>query len=71
MFETQSDNIDDIFGEGETDSEMIFDSKDLDRLNMLERYRYIYIDIHIYIYILYLHRYEYFCIPIYVCMYTV
>jgi hypothetical protein len=39
MFETQSDNIDDIFGDGEADSEMIFDSKDLDRLNMLERYR--------------------------------
>eukprot|EP00596_Hydrurales_sp_CCMP1899_P011171 CAMPEP_0119043214 /NCGR_PEP_ID=MMETSP1177-20130426/19491_1 /TAXON_ID=2985 /ORGANISM="Ochromonas sp, Strain CCMP1899" /LENGTH=124 /DNA_ID=CAMNT_0007010871 /DNA_START=96 /DNA_END=470 /DNA_ORIENTATION=+ len=39
MFETQSDNIDDIFGEGDTDSEMVFDSKDLDRLNMLEKYR--------------------------------
>lgn len=39
MFETQSDNIDDIFGEGGSDSEIIFDSKDLDRLNMLEKYR--------------------------------
>ena len=40
MFETQSDNIDDIFGDGDvTDTEFAFDTKDLDRLNMLEKYR--------------------------------
>lgn len=40
MFECQSDNIDDIFGEGGvTDSELAFDTKDMDRLNMLDKYR--------------------------------
>lgn len=40
MFETQSDNIDDIFGESSaSDSDFAFDTKDLDRLNMLEKYR--------------------------------
>lgn len=40
MFESQSDNMDDIFGEGGvTDSELAFDTKDMDRLNMLDKYR--------------------------------
>ena len=39
MFETQSDNIDDIFGERGADSDLVFDTKDLDRLHMLEKYR--------------------------------
>lgn len=39
MFERQSDNIDDVFGEGGNDSELAFDTRDLDRLHMLEKYR--------------------------------
>lgn len=39
MFERQSDNIDDIFGEGSAESEVAFDTRDLDRLQMLEKYR--------------------------------
>ena len=39
MFESQSDNIDDIFGEGSAESEVAFDTRDLDRLQMLEKYR--------------------------------
>ena len=39
MFERQSDNIDDIFGEGVEGTEVSFDTRDLDRLHMLEKYR--------------------------------
>ena len=39
MFERQSDNIDDIFGEGAEGTEVSFDTRDLDRLHMLEKYR--------------------------------
>lgn len=39
MFESQSDNIDDIFGEGSAESDVAFDTRDLDRLHMLEKYR--------------------------------
>ena len=39
MFERQSDNIDDIFGDGAEGTEVSFDTRDLDRLHMLEKYR--------------------------------
>ena len=40
MFETQSDNIDDICGDrSASDSDFAFDTKDLDRLHMLDKYR--------------------------------
>jgi hypothetical protein len=38
VMESKSDNIDDIFV-GATDSDLAFDSKELDRLSMLEKYR--------------------------------
>ena len=39
IFERQSDNIDDMFGDEAGSSDMVFDDRDLDRLNMLEKYR--------------------------------